>query len=318
LSRDVDELQNSWVCPRCHATLPENAASDETHVLPLDLWGRLVHVSASLPEYTNVCPSCDLPYSADGSARFSYPYRQLLARIDLRGFLRWSAAQTNGYVSYSLMKGSSCSVDGREDVSAFAEFIQSRMHRDPDVLLDLGSGPLPHPFYLPDYPDARRVGIDPFESAWDGSFVEGVGEFIPLASGSVDLCVAATALDHTLDLGRVAGELARVTRAGGSLMVWDHTFPQSYPRFRALFQMALPSVPWSAKVKLFRSNFLPERVRVYDNGIVLWTPRGYADPFHEPRSRRPSWAGRLRRTLERAGFRLIEYQPETGFSYYRR
>jgi SAM-dependent methyltransferase len=311
----VEMPASLWVCPRCHEALPDEPSERDGAEYALRLESRLVHSSASLEAYASTCPGCGLPYTANGRSRFAYPYRQLLAERDLRRFLRWSAAQNNGFVSYALMRGSSCSIDGREDAAQFANFIRRHVGLSVDTVVDLGCGPLSVPAYLPEFEDARLVGIDPFDSEWAGSFVEGVGEFLPLGDGTVDLVVAATALDHILDLTLALRELARVTRAGGSLVVWDHTF---HRQRRPLVDVVVGFLraPISGKVGQLRGSFGVERVRIYDSGIVLWTPRGYADPFHEPRSRRPSWSGKLRRAIEDAGFELATDDAATGFSHF--
>ena len=317
MESDVAALTTAtpWACPRCHSALPDGASSSSVHTFPLRIPGRLVHGSAALEEYASSCPECGLPYTITHDTRFEYPYRQLLAEVDPRKFLRWSAAQNNGYISYALMRGSSCSIEGREDVVRFADFIRDNVTSSPRTCLDLGCGPLARPSYLPSMPDAQLIGIDPFDSEWDGNFVLGAGEFLPLGDASVDLAVAATALDHTLDLSRTLRELARVTREGGSLMVWDHKFEPAWKRLAGAAYGLLRS-PLGTKTAKIRTNLFPERVRVYDNGIVLWTPKGFADPFHEPRSRRPSWQAKLGRALEKVGFVQAATDPTRGFSHY--
>jgi SAM-dependent methyltransferase len=302
-----------WVCPRCQSDLPHTSGvADNT--FPLSVPGRIAHSSASLERYASTCPKCGLPYTANGLKRFDYPYRQLLADHDRRRFLAWSAAQNNGFVSYSLMRGSSCAIEGRSDVEEFAEYIAGQLETSPDVVLDIGCGPLAQPAYLPATPGATLIGLDPFGSEWSGSFINGAGEFLPLKSGSVDLVVAATSLDHTLDLDLALSQLARVTRSGGSLIVWDHTLETRGQRWTTAVRDLASGIRRRDLAKIRK--VFPERVRVYDNGIVLWTPRGYADPFHEPRSRRTSWFRVLRRSIERVGFTVAHSDPARGFSHY--
>lgn len=310
---------SEWACPRCRADLPLTQPASHDVRFALTLETRPVHSSASLETYDNSCENCGLPYTASSASHFEYPYRQLLAKVDLRRFLRWSSAQNNGYVSYSLMKGSSCSVDGREDAIQFANFIRKNVSSTPNVVVDLGCGPLPQPAYLPPLPGATLIGVDPFDSQWNGRFIQGVGEFLPLKSDSVDLVVAATALDHTLDLKLTLSELARVTKKGADLMVWDHTFePRAARITRMLYGLLLFRVPLRTKIAQVRTSLLPERMRIYDNGIVLWTPKGYADPFHEPQSRRPSWPRKLRKAIEEAGFTYAAGDPALGLSHFMR
>lgn len=304
-----------WACPRCHVELSPESSDSVDKTYPLQVEGWIVHQSASLERYASVCPSCGLPYTADGVRRFEYPYRQLLANEYPRKFLSWSAAQNNGYISYSLMRGSSCSVQGRDDAQEFSEFIRRCLPSDTSVVLDFGCGPLPRPSYLPNIGDATLIGLDPFHSEWSGRFIHGAGEFLPIRDGTVDLVVAATSLDHTLDYFRALRELARVTRCGGSLVVWDHTLETRRKRATTRVQ-GLAAGLLFADMGRIRQAILPERLRIYDNGIVLWTPKRYADPFHEPRSRRMSWQRRLRIAAERAGFMHNSTLPEMGFSHF--
>lgn len=304
-----------WACPRCHTDLPLDTSGAEDTTFSLKVAGRIAHRSASLVRYSSSCPNCGLPYTAGGAKRFEYPYRQLLAKVSPRRFLTWSAAQNNGYVSYSLMRGSSCAVEGRDDVQEFADFIRESVGSSPEVVLDLGCGPLSQPAYLPATPGATLIGLDPFESEWSGSFIQGAGEFLPLKDASVDLVVAATSLDHTLDLERATRELARVTRIGGSLVVWDHILETRWKRAVNAFSDMASGLRRRDMAKV-RKAIMPERVRIYDNGVVLWTPKGYADPFHEPRSRRTSWPTRLRGAVEEAGFVQKSTDPARGFSHF--
>ena len=286
------------------------------YTFPLAVRGRPQHVSASLERYTDQCPSCALPYTVRDDRRFEYPYRQLLAEFSPRDFLTWSDAQNNGYISYSLMRASSCSVEGREDAAEFTDYIRERIGDSaPQVVLDLGCGPQAAPAYIAAVPDAELIGLDPFDSEWAGRFIQGAGEFLPLPDHSVDLITAATSLDHTLDLRRSLSELARVARPGAHFVVWDHALVTAGDRFRQLLY-DLVRAPWGQKLAKLRANLPRERVRVYDNGIVLWAPKGYADPFHAPRSRRPSWYGLLHREIEAAGFTRQATDPDRGFSHY--
>ncbi len=282
---------------------------------PLQVKGRIVHRSASLETYVSTCPNCGLPYTADGTKRFDYPYRQLLAKAYPRRFLAWSAAQNNGFVSYSLMRGSSCSVQGRDNAQAFADFIRQCLPSSPDVVLDFGCGPLARPSYLAEVSNATFIGLDPFDSEWNGRFIQGAGEFLPLSDATADLVVAATSLDHTLDYDRALRELARVTRKGGSLVVWDHVLETHWKKV-ATTVLNLTSGLRRRDISKIREAVFPERLRIYDNGIVLWTPKGYADPFHEPRSRRTSWQRRLRGAVERAGFHQVATDPSRGFTHF--
>jgi len=63
------------------------------------------------------------------------------------------------------------------------------------------------------------LGRGAFYEARVGPFarVQADGEHLPFADGSFDLVYCVAALHHALDLGRMVGEMARVTRRGGTV-----------------------------------------------------------------------------------------------------
>ena len=63
------------------------------------------------------------------------------------------------------------------------------------------------------------LGRGAFYEARVGPFarVQADGEHLPFATGSFDLVYCVAALHHALDLGRMVGEMARVTRRGGTV-----------------------------------------------------------------------------------------------------
>lgn len=80
------------------------------------------------------------------------------------------------------------------------------------------------------FPDATVVGIEPehealvVASTMDVAarrrrplFVEGIGETLPFADGSVDLIVCHTVIEHVYDVGRVVREMSRVLSPRGIL-----------------------------------------------------------------------------------------------------
>ena len=94
-------------------------------------------------------------------------------------------------------------------------------------------------------PRARVAGIDPdapavslaaaMASRWQAGagqeppfFMTAVGEDLPFRSGSIDLIVSVTVLEHVSDVERCIEEMARVLRPGGRLYleapnyVWPH------------------------------------------------------------------------------------------------
>ncbi len=58
-----------------------------------------------------------------------------------------------------------------------------------------------------------------------GRPVAGYGEALPFRDGCFDLAVSVAALHHIADAGRVAatiGEMCRVVRRAGAVLIWDH------------------------------------------------------------------------------------------------
>jgi SAM-dependent methyltransferase len=231
----------------------------------------------------------------------------LCARSDWRRFVHWGLAQSNGYLSYSLLREASCSTDARQNLPPFSDYVTERVESGSTVV-DLGCGPLPKPAYISEslFNANDVIGLDPFPSEFSGHFIMGIAEFLPLADASVDAVLAATSLDHMFSLKATTHELARVMKPGGRLLIWDHpvTVGSARDRLRSLVRSA----------REHRVN--GRRVRVYENGVVLPISRGMADPFHEPASTTRRWPGSLQRLLETSGFQQADPVDEHGFSSY--
>lgn len=96
------------------------------------------------------------------------------------------------------------------------------------VVLDAACGTGRHTAWLVAQ-DCRAIGIDVTAAmllrasavAPRGAFAQGDLRALPLATGSVDAAVCALALCHLPALGPALGELARVLRPGGRLVVSD-------------------------------------------------------------------------------------------------
>lgn len=64
-----------------------------------------------------------------------------------------------------------------------------------------------------------------------GHPVAGFGERLPFRDGAFDLAITVATLHHITDPGRIAetiGEMCRVTRAGGHVVIWDHNPKNPY------------------------------------------------------------------------------------------
>jgi SAM-dependent methyltransferase len=98
-------------------------------------------------------------------------------------------------------------------------------------VLDIGCGPYGLIHYLD---NAReRIRIDPLLQRYESKMpltgpqlsLSALGEHLPLASGSIDIAICFNALDHMCDPGAALGEIKRVLRPGGTLLLMIHTFP---------------------------------------------------------------------------------------------
>jgi SAM-dependent methyltransferase len=98
-------------------------------------------------------------------------------------------------------------------------------------VLDIGCGPYGLIHYLD---NAReRIRIDPLLPQYESKMpltgpqlsLSALGEYLPLASGSIDVAICFNALDHMCDPAAALAEIRRVLRPGGTLLLMIHTFP---------------------------------------------------------------------------------------------
>ena len=79
--------------------------------------------------------------------------------------------------------------------------------------------------------DASTGMLAQLGAAGRGAPVAGFCERLPFASGAFDLAITVATLHHISDPGRIAqtiGEMCRVVRPGGHVVVWDHNPKNPY------------------------------------------------------------------------------------------
>lgn len=113
------------------------------------------------------------------------------------------------------------------------------------TILDLGSGTGRFSTFLSEAFDARVIGVEPargmrtlaVRSAHPPAvrFVAGTAERIPLRDRSCDMAWVSQVLHHVRDQGLCAGELRRVLRAGGCVVIRS-TFAESEDGFPTLLR----------------------------------------------------------------------------------
>lgn len=98
-------------------------------------------------------------------------------------------------------------------------------------VLDIGCGPFGLIHFLDNA--AERIRIDPLLLQYESKMLlsggaqlslAALGESLPLASNSIDIAICFNALDHMRDPAGALGEIKRVLRPGGTLLLMIHTF----------------------------------------------------------------------------------------------
>lgn len=114
----------------------------------------------------------------------------------------------------------SCANHSRPDTRTFSGFIAPYLS---GRVLDVGCGPYAMPNYLENYQVELISGLDPLEPFENHpfEFVRGFAEFLPWEDNTFDVVIAATSLDHTIDLNLAFSEIRRVLKPNGYLLVWD-------------------------------------------------------------------------------------------------
>jgi SAM-dependent methyltransferase len=157
------------------------------------------------------CTGCGREYGPRDLTPVPPPDAEVLERWGL-----WEQLQANFVAAATAVPEHSLSVTARPDADAFREFCAFS-----GIVLDVGCGTQGLPTYA-DLDACRFVGIDPLpgdaERAFE--FVQGLGEYLPFRTGSLDQVLFATSLDHMLVPRRALAEAARAIRPGGAVNVW--------------------------------------------------------------------------------------------------
>lgn len=134
-----------------------------------------------------------------------------------------------------------------EDTSWAQDHLKQQFDKRLDSLadqriLEVGSGTgMIHS--LPDEFDT--IGIDPLSSELplqgsSATVLTGIGEHLPLSSGSVDVIICYNVLDHVLDPAQTVAEMCRVLREDGRLYLTVNVFRSSWLLRRIADQLDPP------------------------------------------------------------------------------
>jgi SAM-dependent methyltransferase len=160
------------------------------------------------------------PSGTAGAASFEH-YLEKFKALHPHLFEAWAGANFGRNVDeYRQRPECSCANDSRPDARLFSGFIAPYLS---GRVLDVGCGPYAVPGYLKHFPLEQVSGLDPLEpfEAHPFEFVRGFAEFLPWPDNTFDVVIAATSLDHTLDLQLALSEMRRVLLPGGHLLVWE-------------------------------------------------------------------------------------------------
>jgi len=112
-------------------------------------------------------------------------------------------------------------------------------------VLEVGCGPSGAIGYLPG--DFMRVGIDPLATAYrDHELIRrdhpvelcvATGEELPFGDEKFDVVLSFNTLDHVIDPVAAMGEMIRVAKKGGTILVWVHVLQDRWRVLRSLVSL---------------------------------------------------------------------------------
>ena len=293
-------------CPRCKTNLVL-VDGIENFVNPLfDIFEDETLHSASnnwKSFYKTYCENCKLPVDLNenlemGTFVLSYPYDWLLAEVDKNKWAKWKIKQLNSLTSGIIDPSSSYSTESNTVSVLFAKFLEENVNLMDTNILDVGCGPLKRPIYLEKAKGGLLVGLDPFDTSFEGNVIAGASEFIPLSDETIQLVVASSTIDHFFDWPTSLKEISRVMRNNGKLVIYQHLS--------------------SNGTKYTGTKILGKWYRIYENGYIVELENKTDDPFHTTISQNLDWNLELPKYLITLGFKLLESDPHQSFSIWQK
>jgi SAM-dependent methyltransferase len=220
-------LHNEMTCYVADLREEIKRLNDRMHAIESDLALALItsNMQTRLLLSKKAFPDQDpvgLPLKATAARTQSFEsYLEMFKKLHPHLYDTWAAVNFGVNVDeFAQRPEFSCGVSKRPEAQLFAGFAAPYLR---GRVLDVGCGPYPVPNYLEGYPTQLISGIDPLEpfDPHPFEFVRGFAEFLPWEDATFDVVVAATSLDHTLDLELALAEIRRVSKPDAPFLVWE-------------------------------------------------------------------------------------------------
>lgn len=158
-------------------------------------------------------------YKKDAIGRYWCFMPEALEELNSPLWTTWKELQRNGEMSYFKDPEHNLGIGPRQDFFDFADFCNFNGY-----ILDVGCGPQKNPTHMKycNNENAFFVGIDPLvgEQPREFTFIQGLGEYLPLRDNIFDQVLFVTTLDHFIDPKLPLVEARRVLKDGGNIFVW--------------------------------------------------------------------------------------------------
>lgn len=222
------------------------------------------------------CNNCRLEFKYERN-HFIYNYDRLLFDKYKNIFLRNKVLNNNGLISYLLLEEASLSLENRDDVRRFRNFIETQLEKNKkNKILDIGCGLMELPGYL-NFEEIEKMdlyGLEPIESSkFKGKLITGCSEFIPLEDKSMDVVIFATSIDHVCSIEDSINEVKRLLKKDGKVFIWMSDNQKSIlSKIKNLIKTTF---------EYFKYGYRTDKYKIFNNfKVVLEVPRGGVDPFH--------------------------------------
>lgn len=154
-----------------------------------------------------------------------------------------------------------------------------------EVILEVGSGPTCATRVLS---GVRRVFADPLATVYRSlcpdsipdHFVASTGEHLPFRDATFDGVFSFNVIDHVFSPAQFVGELVRVARSGGTIMIGVYTHPRLFAAVRTALERTLPWIREPAHPFFFSRESLVRLLRHHhlhvERVVCAYAPQRFA------------------------------------------